>query len=40
VIDKSKNKYAIRKNGIAGVEYMMMADKETVTRIAKDKTNE
>ena len=33
------NKYTMRKNGIAGAEYMAMSEKEAITRIAKDKTN-
>ena len=33
------NKYTMRKNGIAGAEYMAMSEKEAITRIAKDKIN-
>jgi hypothetical protein len=28
----------MRKNGIAGAEYMAISEKEAITRIAKDKT--
>jgi hypothetical protein len=29
----------MRKNGIAGAEYMAIQEKEAITRIAKDRTN-
>ena len=35
--DTSLNKYALRKNGVKGAEYMEIMEKEAITRIAKEK---
>lgn len=36
-IEKSLNKYTMRKQGIAGYDYLMKADMEAITSMAKDK---
>lgn len=34
------NKYTMRKNGIAGIDYLMQTDKHFVTESAKEKAPE
>lgn len=38
-LNQELNKYTMRKNGIAGAEYMALAEKEAITKIAKNKSS-